>query len=130
QPHRLRNSTPRSTNYPDPSGISRVQDSGSSPPIFDADGDGLDSGLTPVLVWHIDPSDLMADFRAVIVDDLDELNRSPMTVCASTEVPLLATLKDANVATAASAVNDDFDDLVDRRHPREAGGTGDTPTQA
>ncbi|WP_406126985.1 hypothetical protein [Streptomyces sp. NBC_00989] len=100
------------------------------PPIFDADGDGLDSGLTPVLVWHIDPSDLMADFRAVIVDDLEELNHSPMTVCASTEVPLLATLKDANVATAASAVNDDFDDLVDRRHPREAGGTGDTPTQA
>ncbi|MEV5849700.1 hypothetical protein AB0M32_47855, partial [Streptomyces sp. NPDC051985] len=31
QPHRLRNSTPRSTNYPDPSRISRVQDSGSSP---------------------------------------------------------------------------------------------------
>ncbi|MET8028737.1 hypothetical protein [Streptomyces avermitilis] len=100
------------------------------PPIFDAHGDDLDSGLTPVLVWHIDPSDLMADFRAVIVDDLDELSHSPMTVCASTEVPLLATLKDANVATAASAVNDDFDDLVDRRRPREVGGTGDTPTQA
>ncbi|MFJ2261402.1 hypothetical protein ACIOKD_24205 [Streptomyces sp. NPDC087844] len=99
------------------------------PPIFDADGDGLDSGLTPVLVWHIDPSDLMADFRAVVVDDLEELNHSPMTVCASREVPLLATLQDANVATAASAVNDDFDDLVDRRRPREADGTGATPSQ-
>ncbi|MGW3101348.1 hypothetical protein [Streptomyces sp. NPDC001100] len=100
------------------------------PPIFDADGDGLDPGLVPVLVWHIDPSDLMADFRAVIVDDLEELNRSPMTVCASTEVPLLASLKDANVATAASAVSDDFGNLVSRRRPREADGTGDTPPQA
>jgi hypothetical protein len=100
------------------------------PPIFDAEGDGLDIGLTPILVWHIDPSDLMADFRAVIVDDLEELNRSPMTVCASTEVPLLASLRDANVATAASAVEDDFDDLVDRRRPRQADGTGDTPPQA
>ncbi len=99
------------------------------PPIFDADGDGLDLGLTPALVWHIDPSDLMGDFRAVIVDDLGELNRSPMTVCASSEVPLLASLKDANVATAASAVSDDFDE-VKRRRPREAEGTGDTPPQA
>ncbi|MEW2081109.1 hypothetical protein [Streptomyces sp. NPDC005283] len=100
------------------------------PPIFDAEGDGLDPGLTPVLVWHIDPSDLMGDFRAVIVGDLEELNRSPMTVCASAEVPHLATVKDATVATAASVVKDDFDDLVGRRRPLEADGTGDASPQA
>ncbi|MBT2367155.1 hypothetical protein J7E88_18030 [Streptomyces sp. ISL-10] len=100
------------------------------PMIFDPAGDTLGPGLTPVLVWCIDQSDLLSDFRAVIVDNLDELQRSPMVVCASAEVPPLATLKGVVGTAASSAPKDDFDDLVEPRRPLRADGTGDAPPQA
>lgn len=97
--------------------------------LFDPRMESLDPGLTPVLVWFIDKHDLLNHFRAVIVDNLEELKRSPMVVCASTEVPPLASLKSLTGAATASTPKDDFEDWVKSRRQRREDESGEVPPQ-
>lgn len=97
--------------------------------LFEPRGECLDPSLTPVLVWFIDKHDLLNHFRAVIVDNLEELKRSPMVVCASAEVPPLASLKSLTGAATASTPKDDFEDWVKSRRQGQEDGLGKVPPQ-
>lgn len=110
-----------------------------TPPVYvqeilsDPAVDMLAEGLVAALVWSIDQHDLMADFRAVIVDGPESLNRSPLVAVASVEIPPLESLLAAgSVVSSGPVLGDDFDQLVARRKPRakNAGGTGDAPSGA
>ncbi|MFF2861442.1 hypothetical protein ACFVSX_16280 [Streptomyces rubiginosohelvolus] len=96
-----------------PAGVYPVQDG-----MFEASGGFLPQGLLPVLVWSINRHDLLGEFRAVIVDGERVLGRTPLVVCASTEIPPLEGVLTPNVP-APSAPGDDFGTMVQSRKGRE-----------
>ncbi|MFF0725168.1 hypothetical protein [Streptomyces sp. NPDC004134] len=98
------------------------------PRLYDNAAGELDEGCVPFLVWSIDPSDLLGDCLVVVLADEKDLQRSPLVVCARTEIPQLASLPRDTVKQHVSVGDDDFGNLVAPRRPkRGAGGVNDAP---
>ncbi|HET9379450.1 MAG TPA: hypothetical protein VFP69_01290, partial [Streptomyces sp.] len=53
--------------------------------LFDSPEE-LAEGLVPALVWSIDKADLLGEFRAVVVDGIQSLDRSPLIAVATADV--------------------------------------------